>query len=133
MRRGVPTSICPADVTRRSTSWRVGGAPSSRSPQARPTQHLAVDDRGIVQAQLPLALSDFSEPEPDVAVVPPGDYATRHPTHALLVVEVADSSLAKDRGPKARAYAAARSSSSRSTASASRDPSGTATASAPPA
>ena len=58
--------------------------------------------------QLPLALSDDSEPEPDVAVVSGDvrDFVTDHPTTASLVVEVADSSLAFDRR-KARIYAAA--------------------------
>jgi Uma2 family endonuclease len=56
--------------------------------------------------QSPLALSDDSEPEPDVAIVPPGDYDAAHPSTALLVIEVADSSLKKDRG-KAGVYASA--------------------------
>jgi Putative restriction endonuclease len=48
----------------------------------------------------PRALSDDSEPEPDIAVVPDGDYRERHPDRAVLVVEVAESSLPKDRGVK---------------------------------
>jgi Uma2 family endonuclease len=59
-----------------------------------------------LRIQSPLALSDDSEPEPDVAVVAPGDYDTEHPRSALLVVEVADSSLRKDRA-KAALYASA--------------------------
>jgi Uma2 family endonuclease len=35
------------------------------------------------------------------------DYARQHPTTAVLVVEVADSSLTYDTGPKAHLYAAA--------------------------
>lgn len=61
-----------------------------------------------VRVQMPLDLPDgASEPEPDVAVVPgqPNDY-TQHPSTALLVVEVSDSSLRLDRR-KANAYAAA--------------------------
>lgn len=60
-----------------------------------------------VRSQLPLALSDFNEPEPDVAVVPGQieDYVDEHPTSALLVVEVADSTLPFDRGTKASLYA----------------------------
>jgi Uma2 family endonuclease len=57
--------------------------------------------------QSPLALSDDSEPEPDVAVVQAADYSAAHPSQALLVIEVADSSLHKDRGVKAGLYAAA--------------------------
>jgi Uma2 family endonuclease len=60
-----------------------------------------------VRTQKPLALDDRSEPEPDLAVVPgtPRDYADAHPDHALLIVEVADSSLGYDRTRKAGAYA----------------------------
>jgi Uma2 family endonuclease len=63
--------------------------------------------RAIVRGQSPLALSDESEPEPDVAVVPPGHYRDEHPAQALLVIEVADSSLRRDREVKAELYACA--------------------------
>ncbi len=68
---------------------------------------VAVRDRGIVRVQNPLALSDDSEPEPDVAIVPPGDYSEEHPSRALLVTEVAEASLNKDRNVKRRLYARA--------------------------
>ncbi|MBK8996948.1 MAG: Uma2 family endonuclease [Myxococcales bacterium] len=59
----------------------------------------------------PVDAGPHSQPEPDVAVVRgrPEDYLTRHPTAAdtLLVVEVARSSLPRDRR-KARIYAQAR-------------------------
>jgi Uma2 family endonuclease len=60
-----------------------------------------------VRGQLPLALSDDSEPEPDVAVVRGSirDFRDRHPTTAALIVEVADSSLLHDRKRKAALYA----------------------------
>src|SRR5438270_1483781 len=52
-----------------------------------------------------------SEPEPDIAVVrgPKRDYLTRHPgpVDMVLVVEVSDSSLPRDRTIKVRIYAAA--------------------------
>lgn len=62
-----------------------------------------------VRVQLPLDLSDLSTPEPDLAVVagPPEDYAAVHPTSALLVVEVADSTVLQDRLTKGPMYAAA--------------------------
>ncbi|MCI0636706.1 MAG: Uma2 family endonuclease, partial [Actinobacteria bacterium] len=62
-----------------------------------------------VRPQLPLALGEASEPEPDLAVVPgvPRDYRESHPTTALLVVEVAETSLAFDRGGKQALYARA--------------------------
>ena len=59
-----------------------------------------------VRSQLPLALSDDTEPEPDVAVVPSGDYEVEHPRTALLIIEVSDTTLKKDRA-KAAMYASA--------------------------
>ena len=63
--------------------------------------------RFTLRVQSPLALSDFSEPEPDVAIVPLGDYETDHPSTALLVIEVSDSTVKKDR-EKSAIYASAR-------------------------
>jgi Uma2 family endonuclease len=62
-----------------------------------------------VRVQLPIALDDESEPEPDLAVVSggPRDYAD-HPSRPALVVEVADSSLPLDREHKGSLYARAR-------------------------
>ena len=58
----------------------------------------------------PVTLDD-SEPEPDGAIVrgDMDDYAGRHPGPAdvALVIEVADSTLARDRTAKRRAYARA--------------------------
>ena len=60
-----------------------------------------------VRMQCPLAVGDDSEPEPDLAVVPGRevDYLDAHPTTALLVVEVSDDSLPRDRTAKQRLYA----------------------------
>jgi len=62
-----------------------------------------------VRSQLPVALDDESEPEPDVAVVPGtyDDYQDAHPTRPVLIVEIADSGLAFDRTDKASLYARA--------------------------
>src|SRR4029077_12769197 len=62
-----------------------------------------------IRAQMPLALGDDSEPEPDIAVVPGSfkDYAYAHPTTAVLVVEVADSSITHDKRRKIPLYARA--------------------------
>ena len=60
-----------------------------------------------VRTQGPLAAGEDSEPEPDVAVVA-GDarsYRDAHPSSALLVVEVSDHSLHRDRTVKQRLYA----------------------------
>jgi len=64
----------------------------------------------IVRAQMPMALDDDSAPEPDLAVVSGrrADYGQGHPTRAVLVVEVADSSLHFDRREKGSLYARAR-------------------------
>jgi Uma2 family endonuclease len=67
----------------------------------------ALVGRAAVRIQLPLAVSLDSLPEPDVAVVATGDYDQAHPTTASLVIEVAESSLNKDRLVKAALYAAA--------------------------
>jgi Uma2 family endonuclease len=62
-----------------------------------------------VRVQLPVALDDESEPEPDLAIVSggPRDYMD-HPSRPALVVEIADSSLALDREHKGSLYARAR-------------------------
>lgn len=64
-----------------------------------------------MRVQLPLALPPFDEPEPDGAVVRGSnrDYRDRHPgaADATCVIEVADSSLLRDRTIKLRIYAAA--------------------------
>jgi Uma2 family endonuclease len=62
-----------------------------------------------VRTQLPLSLGDFSEPEPDVAVVKgnPRDYRDAHPASAVLVVEVSETTLDYDRRRKLPIYARA--------------------------
>jgi Uma2 family endonuclease len=62
-------------------------------------------ESAAVRVQLPLALGEESEPEPDLAVVPPGSYKDGHPTKAFLVIEIADSSLTADRRGKGALYA----------------------------
>jgi Uma2 family endonuclease len=61
--------------------------------------------RATVRCQMSLAAGDLSEPEPDLAVVPLGDYDDDHPHQAYLIIEVAESSLATDRGRKLHLYA----------------------------
>ncbi len=64
-----------------------------------------------VRVQMPLALGELSEPEPDLVVVQgtPDDYLDHHPGAAqtLLVIEVSDTTLDYDRERKARVYARA--------------------------
>lgn len=72
---------------------------------------LRAGDRAVVSVQDPIALDEYSEPQPDVTLArPPLDaYLVSHPAPGdlLLVVEVADTSLAWDRGTKAPLYARA--------------------------
>jgi Uma2 family endonuclease len=62
-----------------------------------------------VREEKPFALDDLSEPEPDLVVVPgpARAYSDFHPSKAVLVVEVADSSLELDRVRKGTLYARA--------------------------
>jgi len=64
----------------------------------------------VIRSQNPLTTTD-SEPEPDVCVVrgTRKDYLKHHPRpkDAALVIEVAESSIARDRGLKKRIYAKA--------------------------
>lgn len=66
-------------------------------------------DGFVVSDQLPLALSEESEPYPDFSVVrgDVDDFAERHPAAAELIVEVSDSTIRFDRTEKAALYAAA--------------------------
>ena len=61
----------------------------------------------LVRVQMPVALDDESEPEPDLALVPGAwaDYDRGHPARPALVIEVAEASLAFDREDKGSLYA----------------------------
>jgi Uma2 family endonuclease len=65
----------------------------------------------LVSTQDPIRLDDFSEPQPDVALLRWRDdfYRDSHPTPAdvLLVIEVADSTVESDRRYKIPLYAKA--------------------------
>jgi Uma2 family endonuclease len=61
-------------------------------------------ERAYVRDQSPYAASDISEPQPDIAVVPATAYWREHPSRAFLIVEVARSSLRRDKGPKVLLY-----------------------------
>ena len=97
----------------------LGGAMICKEPQHSPhatavrlVQRVLTEIFGAgwdVRPQMPVALDDESEPEPDVAVVPghPRDYRDAHPTRPVLVVEVALSRLGFDRDRKGGLYARA--------------------------
>jgi Uma2 family endonuclease len=67
--------------------------------------------KAIVWSQNPIRLDDNSEPQPDIAILKPRDdfYEEGLPTPSdiLLIIEVADSTIAYDREVKAPLYAAA--------------------------
>lgn len=68
-------------------------------------------DRATIAVQNPAVLNDWSEPQPDVTVLEPrpDGYAAAHPGPAdvRLLIEVADSSLARDQEIKLPLYAGA--------------------------
>ncbi len=63
----------------------------------------------LIRTQDPIRLDNFSEPEPDLAIVKGSilDYAERHPEpeNIYLVIEVADSTLKQDCEVKDKLYA----------------------------
>lgn len=63
----------------------------------------------LVWTQDPIRLNDYSEPEPDIALVmPPLErYRDRHPTTAdvYLIIEIADTTISNDCQKKSRIYA----------------------------
>ena len=69
----------------------------------------AVAGHVAVGIQRPVRLDAYNEPQPDVVLMRPraDDYRSGHPTadDVLLIVEVANSSLAFDRGTKLPLYA----------------------------
>jgi Uma2 family endonuclease len=94
----------------------LGGALITMSPQG--PRHATVIERltmllvppvlgrATVRVQSPLAAGIHSEPEPDLVLVAPGPRPHGHPHTAFLVIEVAETSLAKDRVIKSSIYAA---------------------------
>ena len=84
---------------------------SSAIAMLRRLDRLLGGDDCHLRSQLPVTLSATSEVEPDGAIVVGRDdaYQKQHPapSDVLVVIEVADSSLAFDRGTKQRLYATA--------------------------
>lgn len=64
--------------------------------------------RALLRFQDPVQLSDFSEPKPDIAIahIDPLDYEDHHPTppEIFWLIEVADSTLGRDRDLKVPVY-----------------------------
>ena len=63
--------------------------------------------RALVRVQHPLVVDDYSEAEPDIAIVRGAahDYLDAHPTAAVLTVEISNESLPYDRTVEQRLYA----------------------------
>ncbi|HKO35220.1 MAG TPA: Uma2 family endonuclease [Pyrinomonadaceae bacterium] len=70
-----------------------------------------VQSRFLVRTQNPIVLDDFSEPQPDIAVLRfrPDRYRTAHPRpdDVLLIIEVAETTVSYDRNVKVPLYARA--------------------------
>ena len=104
-----PVELIEGEVVRMSPigSRHAGTVKRSSTHLSR---HLA--DIAIVSVQDPIRLSDFSEPEPDIALLRPRKdfYSNSHPgpRDVLVVIEVADESLRFDRTVKLPLYARAR-------------------------
>ena len=114
---GAPFELLEGQVVARDKS-RYGGEPMSIDPpHYYSVRQLGKLDAALVtrgchmRTEAPLTLPPFDEPEPDGAIVRGGedDDRRRHPGGAdvLCVIEVADSSLRRDRTTKLRIYAAA--------------------------
>ena len=85
--------------------------PRHNAAVTRLARHLtrAVGDNAAVQVQGSIRLDNYSEPEPDIALLKPRDdfyeSALARPSDVLLAVEVAESSLEFDTTIKAELYA----------------------------
>lgn len=73
--------------------------------------HEQIGRRAVISTQNPVETDELGEPQPDLTLLRPraDDYLSTGPiaSEALLVVEVSDSSLSKDRQIKLRIYAKA--------------------------
>lgn len=95
---GIIVAMSPQSPQHASAVWRTTHALEK-----------TVGERALVRSQVSFLASGNSVPEPDVCVVEGSiaDYDECHPSSALLMVEVAVSTLAPDRLTKSRIYAAA--------------------------
>lgn len=86
-----------------------GTAHSAAITRTRRLLESRLGDQVLLRLQDPIELDDYSEPEPDIAVVvlDPLDYEDHHPTvsEVFLIIEIADSSLQYDCEVKAPVYA----------------------------
>lgn len=112
---GDPFELLDGQVVRKIRSQAGGDPMSIGSEHGTVTTNLADLNPQLklqgcfMRTQLPLSLPPYDEPEPDGLIIrgTSGDYARRHPGAAdvLCVIEVADTSLRRDRGYKRELYA----------------------------
>jgi Uma2 family endonuclease len=69
----------------------------------------ALGDSAVVLGMSSIPLGDRSEPNPDIAIASPraDSYESRHPSpgEIFALIEISESPLANDMGPKAKLYA----------------------------
>jgi Uma2 family endonuclease len=112
IRTGILTADDPVELLEGWLVYKMPKNPPHRISTRLAQQALeAVVPAGLyVDTQEPITLND-SEPEPDVMIVrgETRDYRNRHPgpEDVALIVEVADSTLERDRGVKRMIYARA--------------------------
>jgi Uma2 family endonuclease len=108
---GILTPNCPVELLEGRIIRMSPRRPFHASSVHRTNKHLSklLGNRAEVRIQAPITLGDDSEPEPDIAVVSTdiNEYADRHPApkDIYLLIEVADTTLTKDRQVKSRIYA----------------------------
>ncbi len=108
---GILTPNCPVELLEGRIIRMSPQRPFHASSVHRTNKYLSklLGNRAEVRIQSPITLGDDSEPEPDIAVVSTdiNEYADRHPApkDIYLLIEVADTTLNKDRQLKSRIYA----------------------------
>ncbi|MCB1193284.1 MAG: Uma2 family endonuclease [Leptospiraceae bacterium] len=55
-----------------------------------------LSEKYIISSENPITIED-SESEPDIAILPEGNYSKEHPKFAILIIEIANTSLSFDR------------------------------------
>ncbi|HVX84812.1 MAG TPA: Uma2 family endonuclease [Phycisphaerae bacterium] len=117
LEEGSPFELLHGIITRKDRAAAGEDPMTSGNHHAYVVNLLAALDRKLegtgcfLQTQQPIALPPFDEPEPDAAVILGArrDYRNHKPTApaVLAVIEVADSSLRRDRTTKLKIYAQA--------------------------
>ncbi len=89
----------------------IGPGHAAGNSRAERSFHRRFGDRSVVRSQIPIHLPDDSEPQPDIVLAQPQPegYRAAHPRpeDILLLVEICDTTLAKDREVKLPLYARA--------------------------